>query len=80
MAVTCCLLPFTKVIGHLPLDRERWRQALRGLPKECPTAGRCSPGGCQKHCAEYASGAWLQRSNEPKQTKPPKTTAKGKKR
>lgn len=78
MAVSCCVLPFSATLGRLPLDRDRWREALRALPKQCPSAGQCSPGGCQKLCAAYASGEWLRRSKEPKQDRPPKVATKGK--
>ena len=80
MAVTCCVLRFTKELGRLPLERHRWRESLLALPKECPATGQCSPGGCRKHCTDYATGEWLRRSNEPKNNRPPKAKAKGKKR
>lgn len=76
MAVTCCLTGFVQTLERIPLERHCWRDVLLTLPKECPHAGQCSPGGCRKHCGDYASVAWPLRNNRPK----PKTKAKGKKR
>lgn len=76
MAVTCCVLAFSRTIMRLPVERSRWVDAVRAQPTECPAAGQCSPGGCRKHCGIYASGEWLRRNNQPKDNRPPK--AKGK--
>jgi hypothetical protein len=64
MPVTCCLTDFDRILRRLPLNRNRWDAELAKLPDTCLL--ECSPGGCRKHCTEYASGAWI-RAN---QTKP----------
>lgn len=66
MAVTACVLPFSRRLAKLPADRERWRAELDALPT-CERSD-CSPGGCRKHCADYASGAWI-RATAPKPKK-----------
>lgn len=72
MAVTCCVGDFAKRLGRLPADKTRWREALAELPGTCDRA--CSPGGCRKHCTDYAKGAWLRAEASTKQAaaKPPK--------
>lgn len=77
MAVTCCLLGFTATLAKLPRERHAWRDALLAMPRECPNAGQCSPGGCRKHCGDYASVAWP--LNERKAVTQPKPRG-GKKR
>lgn len=74
MAVTCCLLGFTRTLEKLPRERHHWRDALLAMPKECQSAGRCSPGGCRKHCGDYAAVAWPLQANRPQS----KTKTKGK--
>ncbi len=56
MPVTECLGKFAARIERLP--QELFKAEVEAMPVECVGTG-CTPGGCRKHCADYARGAWV---------------------
>lgn len=59
MPVTCCVGPFSVRLFKIALTRKAWDAEINKQPEDCIIPG-CSPGGCRKHCQEYASGRWVQ--------------------
>lgn len=74
---TCmCLLDFQRSL-KTATTAAQVRKSHERLPTSCIDS-RCSPGGCQSNCADYAAGAILTINRTPQSKNPPKIKPKGK--